>query len=85
MTNPKKIFISKARRRGRHDGRVEPSMKIGVYSFEKVLYQGEAISVNCNTKMGEITILNHHRPLISILGKGTDEDIDGPEKSSIFP
>jgi len=51
-------------------------MTIGVYSLEKVLYKGEAVSVNCNTQMGEITILNHHRPLISILVRGTMKIVD---------
>jgi F-type H+-transporting ATPase subunit epsilon len=51
-------------------------MTIGVYSLQKVLFQGEASSVNCNTKMGEITILNHHEPLISILDKGMMKIVD---------
>jgi F-type H+-transporting ATPase subunit epsilon len=46
-------------------------MKLGVYSLQKVLFQGDAKSVNCNTRSGEITILDHHEPLISILEKGT--------------
>jgi F0F1-type ATP synthase epsilon subunit len=45
-------------------------MKLGVYSLRKVLFQGDAKSVNCNTRSGEITILDHHEPLISILTKG---------------
>ena len=45
-------------------------MKLGVYSLKKVLFQGDARSVNCNTRSGEITFLDHHEPLISILEKG---------------
>lgn len=45
-------------------------MKLGIYSLQKVLFQGDAKSVNCPTTTGEITILDHHRPLISILKKG---------------
>ena len=45
-------------------------MKLGVYSLRKVLFNGDAKSVNCNTRLGEITILDHHEPLISILEKG---------------
>jgi F0F1-type ATP synthase epsilon subunit len=45
-------------------------MKLGVYSLRKVLFNGDAKSVNCNTRMGEVTILDHHEPLISILEKG---------------
>ena len=58
-------------------------MKLGVYSLQKVLFQGEAKSVNCNTRSGEITILDHHEPLISILEKGTMKIVDA-EGSEIF-
>jgi F0F1-type ATP synthase epsilon subunit len=51
-------------------------MKVGVYSLEKVLYHGEASEVNCNTHSGEITILDHHEPLISLLAKGVMKIID---------
>jgi F-type H+-transporting ATPase subunit epsilon len=51
-------------------------MKLGVYSLQKVLFQGDATSVNCNTRSGEITILDRHEPLISILEKGTIKIID---------
>ncbi len=51
-------------------------MKLGVYSLQKVLFQGDAKSVNCNTRSGEITILDDHEPLISILEKGTIVIVD---------
>ena len=60
-------------------------MHIGVYSLEKILFHGEASSVNCNTKMGEITILDHHEPLISILEKGTMKIIDEKNKEHYIP
>ena len=47
-------------------------MKLAVYSLKKILYQGEAASVNLKTASGEITILDHHRPLISLL---TESDV----------
>ena len=46
-------------------------MKLFVYSLKKVLFEGEVSSINCKTVAGEITVLNHHRPLITILDKGT--------------
>ena len=55
-------------------------MQLGVYSLEKVLYHGEAVSVNCKTTTGEITILDHHRPLISILEKGVMKILDKNQK-----
>ena len=45
-------------------------MKLNVYSLQKVLFRGDATAVNCRTTSGEITILDHHRPLISVLAKG---------------
>lgn len=60
-------------------------MQLGVYSLQKVLYQGEASSVNCRTRMGEITILDHHRPLISILASGTVKIIDKEQKEHYIP
>ena len=60
-------------------------MTLGVYSLQKVLYQGEAASVNCKTRMGEITILDHHRPLISILAPGVMKIIDKEQKEHYIP
>lgn len=60
-------------------------MKLGVYSFKKILFQGNAKSVNCNTRSGAITILDHHEPLISILEKGTMTIVDGTGKEIYIP
>lgn len=60
-------------------------MHIGVYSLQKVLYEGDVESVNCRTATGEITILNHHRPLISILKNGVMKIIDTSKKEWYIP
>jgi F-type H+-transporting ATPase subunit epsilon len=60
-------------------------MKLGIYSLKKVLYEGEASSVNAKTASGEITILDNHAPLISILKKGVIKIIDGVNKEHYFP
>ena len=60
-------------------------MTVGVYSLQKVLFSGEAREVNCRTKMGEITILNHHEPLISILDRGTMKIVDENGKEWYIP
>jgi F-type H+-transporting ATPase subunit epsilon len=60
-------------------------MKLGVYSLQKVLFQGDARSVNCNTRVGEITILDHHEPLISILEKGTITIVDAEQREVFIP
>ena len=43
------------------------------------------MSVNCNTRSGEITILDHHEPLISILEKGTMTIVDKEGKEVYIP
>jgi F-type H+-transporting ATPase subunit epsilon len=60
-------------------------MKLGVYSLQKVLFQGDAKSVSCNTRSGEITILDHHEPLISLLAEGTIKIIDTEGKEVYIP
>jgi F-type H+-transporting ATPase subunit epsilon len=60
-------------------------MKVGVYSMQKVLFQGDAKSLNCNTVSGEITILDHHEPLISVLQKGTITILDHHQKEIFIP
>ncbi len=60
-------------------------MKLGIYSLQKVLYQGEAQSINCKTAAGEITILDHHLPLISVLEKGTVKIVDLAKQEHFIP
>ena len=60
-------------------------MKLSIYSLKKILYQGDAESVNCKTAVGEITILNNHRPLISMLTTGTIKIIDNEKKEHYIP
>ncbi len=60
-------------------------MKLGVYSIQKVLFNGDAVSVNCNTQAGEITILDDHEPLISMLAKGTMKIVDDKKKEWYIP
>ncbi len=60
-------------------------MQLGVYSLEKVLFQGVAREVNCRTRSGEITILDHHEPLISLLDEGTMKVVDENGEELFFP
>lgn len=45
-------------------------MRIAIYSLQNIVYEGEAKALNCKTMVGEITVLDHHRPLISMLSAG---------------
>ncbi|MEK7076686.1 MAG: hypothetical protein AAB967_00480 [Patescibacteria group bacterium] len=60
-------------------------MKLGIYSLKKILFQGNAESVNVKTALGEITILDHHRPLISLVKPGTIKIIDTHKKEHYIP
>ncbi len=60
-------------------------MKLAVYSLKKILFQGEAEAVNCKTLAGEITILDHHRPLISALAASTLKITDDSRQDHYLP
>lgn len=60
-------------------------MKLSVYSLKKVLFQGEAVSLNCKTAMGEITILDNHETFIGVLKEGVMKIIDNNKKENYFP
>lgn len=45
-------------------------MRLNIYSLKRTIFSGEAKSLNCQTKAGEITILDNHAPLITILSPG---------------
>lgn len=60
-------------------------MKLGIYSLKKTLYQGEAQSVNCKTQTGEITILDDHEPLISVLKEGIIKIVDTTAEEHYIP
>lgn len=55
-------------------------MRLEIISPKGYEFRGEALSLNTKTQAGEITILNHHRPLISLLTKGEAHVLDTSEK-----
>ena len=52
-------------------------MKVSVYTLRGIEFEGEAVSFNVKTRSGEITILNKHRPLITLLEKGSAKIVLG--------
>jgi F-type H+-transporting ATPase subunit epsilon len=60
-------------------------MKLSIYSLKKVLFQGEAQLLNCKTVMGEITVLDNHEPLITVLATGIIKIKDKNDKEEFFP
>ena len=59
-------------------------MKLSIYSLKKIIYQGEVNLLNCQTALGEITILNRHKPLISVLKKGVVRIKDQNNQENYF-
>ncbi len=59
-------------------------MKLSVYSLKKVLFQGEAQSLNCKTITGEITVLDNHEPLVTVLAKGAIKVVDSKNQEQFF-
>jgi len=51
-------------------------MKLSIYSLKQILFQGDAQLLNCKTVMGEITILDHHETLITVLSAGVVKVIE---------
>lgn len=45
-------------------------MKVDIISLKGVQYSGDVKSINAKTSSGEITVLDHHLPLITVLEKG---------------
>ena len=64
-------------------------MKLSVYSLKNVLFQGEALSLNCKTISGEITVLDKHETLITVLAAGVLKVVEnsptGEKKEHFFP
>jgi len=59
-------------------------MKLSIYSLKNILFQGNASLLNCKTAAGEITVLDQHEALISILTAGVIRIIDENKKEQFF-
>ena len=46
-------------------------MTLRIISPSGIHFEGTTTSLNAKTKSGEVTILDHHRPIISVLTSGT--------------
>ncbi|OGZ99177.1 MAG: hypothetical protein A3C07_04510 [Candidatus Sungbacteria bacterium RIFCSPHIGHO2_02_FULL_47_11] len=59
-------------------------MKLGIYSLEKTLFEGDAEKIIARTPLGEITVLDKHLPLISTLNGPSVDVIDKKEERTII-
>ena len=59
-------------------------MKLSIYSLKKVLFAGEAALLNCQTAVGEITILDNHETYIGKLTAGVMKVVDSKTQDHFF-
>jgi F0F1-type ATP synthase epsilon subunit len=57
-------------------------MKVSVYSLKNTLFDAEALSITCDTATGQITVLDNHEPLITVLKEGLIKIIDKANKEN---
>ena len=60
-------------------------MKMLACSLKGVLFQGEAEKVVAKTTTGEITVLDNHLPLITVLARGVLKITDEKREDHFFP
>ncbi|MBI5421423.1 MAG: hypothetical protein HZA35_03915 [Parcubacteria group bacterium] len=59
-------------------------MKLGIYTLQGTLFEGDIKQLTTTTTVGEVTILNHHIPLVSRLVGPIVRLVDTSEKESII-
>jgi F-type H+-transporting ATPase subunit epsilon len=59
-------------------------MQVSIYSLKGTAFEGQAESVTCKTTSGEITILNNHHPLITVLAPGVITIVDKNKEKGYF-
>ena len=60
-------------------------MTVDIITPDKVVFSGEAKLLRLPGIDGSFEILNHHAPLVSILGKGELKLIDNKDKEQLIP
>ena len=59
-------------------------MMLQVITLKGIQYEGDIKSVNVKTTSGEITVLDHHLPLITVLAKGQLVVTDASGKETVI-
>ena len=57
-------------------------MKVSIYSLKNTLFDAEALSLTCDTTIGQITVLDNHEPLITTLKEGMIKIVDKANKEN---
>ncbi len=56
-----------------------PNMQTKVITLGGIVFEGQATAVHARTQSGDVTILDHHQPLISLLAPKSRIRVDTPE------
>ena len=59
-------------------------MLLKIYTLKGIEFAGPILSLNVMTEAGEITILDHHRSLVSILKKGEIKIVDETKQTKVI-
>jgi F0F1-type ATP synthase epsilon subunit len=59
-------------------------MKLNITSLRGTEYEGDIKSLNIKTKSGEVTILDNHRPLVTVLVEGTAKILSTDNKETLI-
>ena len=59
-------------------------MKLSVYTIQNTLFEGEVEKIIAKTAMGEITVLENHLPLITLL-QGPVIEIEKEGRRELIP
>lgn len=61
-------------------------MKTKIVTLSGVTFEGNAVAVNARTQSGEITLLDHHQPILSVLAPNSRVRVETAEgKREEFP
>ncbi|MBI5152903.1 MAG: hypothetical protein HZA36_00355 [Parcubacteria group bacterium] len=59
-------------------------MHLGIYTLQETLFESDIKQLTATTTVGEVTILDHHIPLVSVLQGPAVRLIDTLDKESII-
>lgn len=60
-------------------------LNLTITSVDKILFEGEVVSVTAPGAGGELTVLAHHMPLVTTLKKGSIVLREPKEEEKTFP
>ncbi|MBI3442197.1 MAG: hypothetical protein HY007_00280 [Candidatus Sungbacteria bacterium] len=60
-------------------------MHLSIYSLRETIFEGEATSVSLPTPLGEMTVLDHHIPMVSAVSPGQIHYVLPDSTTTVLP